>query len=263
MTFKRAAKMIGLGIVIFLLSGCSILNPKVEFGQKEVPPFPEKKERAEEALRDAAWEADRLTDIALNQAVAANRPSEEVRPLADASLLMGSVSRSVGSPRSVPNEEKTQAKDLAEKVIEYDADYDASLRKFEKKIEPLAGKDVEGTGVVQTTQWTLLIGGAFFLFFLSFVYKVLNSVMNVANPAVGGPMGLAGGMVKFGVGRLQSAFTQVLRGGERFKNRVSKEIDKQQFDKRTADAILNLFREEHERSQDEATQEAIRKLTRK
>jgi len=263
MTFRGIIKSVVLGAILMLAASCSILNPKVEFGQKEVPEFPEKKERAEESLRDASWEAHRLSQEALHQAIVGNRPSMEVRPLADASLLMGSVSRSVGSPRSIPDPVTSDPEELAEKVVEYDADYDHALRKFEKKLEPLVGKDVEGTGVIQTTQWTIILGGAAFIFFFSFIYKVLNNVMNIANPAVGGAMGVAGGVFKFGAGKLQQGFLQVLKGGERFKNRLQQEMHTQQFDKRTADAILKLFREEHERAQDEHTQEAVRTLTRK
>lgn len=263
MTLRRTLQSVGLGVAMYFLSGCSVLNPSVEFGQKKVPNFPEKSEKAREALRDAVWESLRLVNLGVGMAVAAGRPEEEVRPLSDASLLVGSVSRSVGSPRSVPDPDKTDPQKLAERLIEYDADFDAALKKFEKKLEPLAGKDVEGTGWIQTNQWTVIFAAAIGLFLFSFVYKVLNAVMNIANPAVGGVMGIGGGIAKFGAGKLQSAFVQVLKGGERFKDRVQKELAGSQFDKVTAEAILRLFREEHERAQDEGVQEAIRSLTRK
>lgn len=263
MTTSQLFKSVALGLTLFFLSGCSALNPSVEFWQKKVPQFPEKSARSQEALRDAVWMADWNIDLAKTLTVAAGRPEEEVRPLSDASLLLGSISRSVGSPQTVPNPEKTSAESLAVRLIEYDADYEAALKKFSKKLEPLVGKDVEGTGWIQTNQWTVIIAVVLAFFLFSFVYKVLNVVANVANPAVGSAMSLGSGLFKFGAGKLQSAFVQVLKGGERFKNRVQKEIADRQLDKVTADAILKLFREEHERAQDEATQEAIRTLTRK
>lgn len=248
---------------LVLLTGCGVLNPKVEFGQKKVPDFPTHTERQQEALRDAAWAAATLSERTVRTAIAADRPAEEIRPLEDTALLAGSVSVALGPPLSVPILTNDAPAKIAEKAVEKTADFNKDLRKFEEKIWKIEGKEVEGTGVIQTTQWTMLLGIGAALLLFSFIWKVLNTVMNVANPAVGAGMTVVGSGVKLGMGQLQKGFVQLLRGGENFKQTVTKAVGEQKLDEKTAALVLELFRQEHQKAQDETVQVAVQDLTRK
>jgi len=260
---KRALKVALATALIILAAGCGVLNPKVEFGQKEVPKFPDRPEKLEESLRDAAWQAAKISTWALDRANAAGRQYEEVRPLEELVLLTGSISTSVGPPRSLPRPFIDTPLRISERLVEQTAAYQSKVNSFAADIEDLEGKDVEGTGFIQTTQWTIIFVLIVAGFILTFVWRVLNTVAMTANPAVGMGMSAVGGVVKFGAGKLQQAFQQVLKGGERFKDRILKEVEEEKLDTKAAEAILRLFREEHERAQDEATQASIRELTRK
>ena len=248
-------------LVLVGLTGCGVLNPKVEFGKRKVPDFPEYTTRQQEALKDAAWAAAEISEQTVVSAVAADRPSEEIRPLEDVARLTGSVSEVLGPPRSLPLLTSDAPPKLSEKLLELTAKHDREIQQYKDKIEGYEGKKIEGTGIIQTHQWTILIVSAVGLFVFAFLWNVVAGIMQIANPAIGVGMSAAGSAVSFGAGQLQKAFVQVLKGGENFKKKVDAVVQEQQLDKKTAEAIVKLFTREQQQAQDQDVQVAVRTLT--
>lgn len=233
----------------FILTGCGSLLPKpVEFGQKKVQKFPEHREAQKEAERQAvklaAEKAREAEKIATADESAASLPAGESAELSEA------VGRSIGPPASTWTGEVTK---LTERLDKLTAKYNRLLEKFADKNDEVAGKKIEGTGFLQIPYF-LWLGIVFTV--LAVIYLVLKTVVNVAaagNPAVA--VGLKTAQVG---GRLLSrGFSQVVKGGEDFKNWVGKEVS----DSDLKNKILEQFASAHRETQDGDVQNLVKELT--
>lgn len=231
-----------------LLSGCSLIPKSVEFGQKKVRAFPThpaaqlESERQAVALAAArAREAEKIADADNSTAAI---------PAGESAELSEAVGRSIGPPSSAWSGE---AAALSRKLDGLTAKYNKLLDKFADRNDEFAGKKIEGTGFLQIPYF-VYIGGIFVIGWI--IWMVLRAVTTAAagaNPAVA--VGLKAAQV--GGRALSRGFSQLVKGGEQFKDEVKKEFS----DAEVQEKVLKLFRASHQTSQDADVQSLIKNLT--
>lgn len=234
-----------------LTTGCTLLSPgKKEFFQKEVPVFPQYSAKHDEKLRQAASRSAELSKTTWQAALVEGSSDAVVRPAADAAVLSGSVADSLGPPLAQPSKIIT-AEELAEALRREDAKYRAELQKFEKRLLPLAGKDVEGTGLFQVNYF-VWIGAIAVLGFIAFsVLKVVLTLASASNPVFGvgaGALNATGKMAG-------KAVSELVKGGQFFKQLVSDRLEPA-----IAEKVTEIFREAHERKQSDDVQTFVKAI---
>jgi hypothetical protein len=239
---------ITLFLVIFL-SGCGIIPKSVEFGQKKVREFPshtgaqrEAEKQAVALAADKARQAEKLAQI---------EGSSAEEPAAEAAELSEAVGRSLGPPLN-PWVKEPEA--LKTRLDTLTAKYDRLLDRFADRNDEMAGKKVEGTGFFQVPYFLWLGIVIVGLFSLWIILKTVANVAATANPgvAVGLNVAKAGGRV------ISKGFSQLLSGGEKFKEWVKSEV---KDNPELQEKILNQFRTSHEKAQDKDIQALVKKLT--
>lgn len=230
------------------LTGCGLIPKKVEFGQDKVEKFPQpstkRKEAERQAVKLAAEKAREAEKIAVQDGSAAAKPAGEAATLAE------SVSVSLGPPK-VPWSGEIEL--LKIRLDRLTAEHNAVLEKFAKQNDQNVGKKIEGTGWFSVPYFVYAGGFVALIFFGFIALKVALSLLAVANP------GVAVGMKVASVGgrAVSRAFSEVLDGGEAFKQRVQEKLPQ------VSDQVLELFREMQERRQSTETQRLIKELTAK
>lgn len=232
-----------------LTTGCSSLFPKaVEFGQDKVKSFPSHPKAQLESERQAiALAAEKAREA---ERIATEDDSLAAKPAGEAANLSESVSRSIGPP-SAPW--KGEVKALTERLDRLTSKYNNLLQSFKKDNDENAGKKIEGTGFLQVPYflWLGIVAAV-----IAIIWLVLKTVVNVA--AAGNP-GVAVGLKVAQVGgkALSRGFSQLISGGENFKNWLKKEVP----DDALQSKILEAFKQHHETAQDSDIKELVKNLT--
>lgn len=236
------------------LSGCGTLIPKnVEFFQDKVAAVPEATSRETETQKQAAKLAAARAKDTLIAAVAENASPSVVIPASDTATLTESVSTSVGQPL---HPSSLTAPELATKLDSAVASLGRRLDDFKEENNANSGKKIEGTGVFQISYF-VWIGLVLFIGFILFIavsvgWSILK-VFALTNP----PLAMGINVASMGAKTVSKGFTQLVRGGENFKDRVNAEI----ADKEIATKVLELFKSEQQKAQNEDVQEVVKHLT--
>lgn len=239
-------KFLLLIFLILVVGGCSTFFPKrVEFGQDKVQKFPESNAKRKEAERQAVALAAQKAREA--ERIAAEDQSAAEVPAGEAAELSEAVGRSLGPP-SKPWSGEVAA--LTAKVDKLTADYNSLLEKFRKQNDENVGKKIEDTGFLKIPYFAWVGGAALVVFVLLTLAKVFLSTLSMANPGVAVGLNVA----KMGAKGLSNAFSEVIKGGEAFKKRITK-------DQYSKDEILELFKQSHQIEHSADTQRVIQGLT--
>jgi hypothetical protein len=233
------------------MTGCNSLFPKpVEFGQDKVEKFPNHPKKQLEAERQAVSLA--ATKAREAERIATDDNSEAAKPAGEAADLSESVGRALGPPSDPWSGE---VKKLTERLDRLTNKYNGLLSDFQKDNDVNAGKKIEGTGFLQVPYflWLGIVAGVVMILWM--ILKTVANVAATANPgvAVGLKVAQAGGKV------LSRGFSQLLKGGEDFKNWLKKEVP----DETLQTKILEAFQTHHEKAQDSDVQNLVKELTNK
>jgi hypothetical protein len=242
-------------IYIFLLAlsltGCSILFPKkTEYFQDKVREMPSQSATHKEVQKEAAAFVADKTKQTVRAALDEKSSTNVLKPAIEAEVVADSLSGSIGKPLD-PWEKS--AKLLAERLDHLDAKLSEKLEDFREANDKNAGKKIEGTGLIQVGYFTQLL----ILAVLGIGAWLVIKVLGIFNPAVQvGSQVLSGGVR--GVGKIvKKGFTEVIKAGESFKEKVDQEFE----DPETRERILALFSQAHKENQSSDVQEVIKKLT--
>jgi len=250
MNARPTLKIAVVGFAL-LLTGCGTLIPKqVELFQKKVKPVPQLTVAQVEVQREAAWQAKAKTAETVEAALAEKSSPAVLAPARDAEKLTDAVAVSLGPPVSLAT---APATNTAERLLAAVGKVDKKLDAYTEKNEKLEGKKIEGTGLFQVPYLLWVAGIAAILFIVHLVLKTVLRAAAIANP--GAAAGLAGMNVADAV--IKKGFSQVLSGAEAFKNRVRTDFPD------VADEVLQVFRAEQERKQDQDVQAVVKQVTNK
>jgi hypothetical protein len=257
---KRSLWAAALLLSLLLTTGCSTLIPKnVEFGQDKVDKFPTPDEDFRETQRQAADLLSRQLDAIEENLLAEGSSPDEVRPVGEAASLADALSTSLGPPLKTFDLSAVKAWKgppllvLSDELERLTAEYIADVGEFAEDNDENAGKKIEGTGWLQIGYFSYIAIIAFLGFCGYIALKVVSTLGAAANPAVGLGLNIAKVPAKIA----SSALGHVLRGGEQFKNAVTKKANL------TSEEVLAMFREHQERAQDEQSKELVKHLTKK
>jgi hypothetical protein len=251
---NNPTKYVVLGFLlcaIFLaVGGCSLLLPKkVELGQDKVEKFPvatfAQKEVVKQAVARATVEAREAEKIAIMDSSLASIPAGNAASLTEA------VGRSLGPPAEPW---KAEVSLLAEKVDRLTSKFDKTVEKFAVENDKNQGKKIEGTGWFQMNYFGFIGIGLVVLWLLFIVAKVALGMVSAANPAVGLGLNVVG---RVGSAAVSKGFSEIIRGGENFKNAV-----KTKLEPAVAEKVLELFQNHHRMEQSPDTQKIVETLTR-
>jgi hypothetical protein len=247
----KAINLVGSLLVASALCGCMSLIPKpVEFGEKKVQAFPTLPESTVQAQCRVALRA-KISALQTVEAAEAEHSSTNVlNPARNTVNLTDALSGSLGEPRwfgydSDTNEAAALRRDTGKQQV--------AVRKFAAQDNKVAGKKIEGTGFL-SVPYFLYVGLILLALVIGFgVLKIFLTVASVSNPgaAVGvGALNVAGSVVSKG-------FSQLVQGGEDFKNWVETEIS----DSGLKQKILDAFTSSHQKAQDEDVQTLVKTVT--
>lgn len=230
-------------------AGCSSLIPKrVELGQDKVQRVPTPKPSEREVQRQAAKRAAEAAKQVLETAIQEDL-TPVIEPARDATVLTKSVSDSLGPPLKSASPTEPAAV-LAARLERAIAKLNERIEEFREDNDKNAGKKIEGTGWLSVPYFVWL-GGAFILF--GGAYMILKTIVSVAaagNPAVG--LGLSA--VQLGGRGAAALASQVLKGGQLFRERLAKE------DPAIRERVEQLFVSSQKEAQSPEIQAAVRQL---
>lgn len=228
------------------LVGCL---PNKEFGRKSVPKLPEKvtprfQETQKEGLTYVKYKLDDVWTYSLTNDVSTNLAADiyATKRVVDALCLQ------VGPPRY---EFKGNFTNLIRNIVGTVSEYDRQMDTFERKLEPLEGKKVEGSGWLSISYWTYYLIMAVVLVVLYITIKIL---LTIFAPEVAVGLNSAGRMTS---GMLSKAFSQLVAGGEAFKENLDKITDNRELQEK----IKHTFRTSQMAEQDKQVQNIVRTLT--
>jgi hypothetical protein len=244
-------KAILVSCLSFFLAGCFLLPKKVEFGQKEIKAVPAKTEKHDELDRQAADYVDRKVDEAYIAAIHEDSSTNVTKPLGQAHVVSDALSTSLGPPKTPYNNNPTN---LALSLDKGTATLNIKLEDYRDKMEPLIGKEIEGTGIIQMNYF-VMIGGIVLLFWIGSILFKIASVAGWFHPAVG----IGVNALKLPAKAIAKITSEVIEGGEEFKKRIEEEVT----DEATVNKIKEIFARSHQIKQSRDTQNAVRDLTRK
>jgi hypothetical protein len=237
-----------------LTAGCSSLWPaKKEFFQDKVHAVPEPKAGEKEIQRQAAQLAKEKAAETLQAAVQAEAPPAVTVPAKDTAILTDAVSESLGPPKSPATDEAAK---VAQELRTAIAKLNLRLDSFKKENNENIGHKVEGTGLFSVPYfvWLGIVGVLVFggLILLGVAWTALKAYA-LTNP----PVQLGVGAVQMGAGWLKKAFGEVVAGGEKFKQGLSKVVT----DPALQAKITELFNVSHERAQSSDVQAVVKEVT--
>lgn len=241
-------KLFSIFIAASFLVGCGLIPKKVELFQDRVKLAPEKngpqKESERQAVQLAAQKARVAEKIATIDGSAAAQPASEAASLSEATLL------SLGPPKQ---SWKDSTELLIDKLLKETAKLNDRMDNFKKENNENAGKKIEGTGLFSVPYIVWAGGFVIIIFVVGTLAWTALKVFAISNP----PVALGLGAAQLGARTTSRALSEVLRGGEAFKNRIKQEISDAALQKK----ILEVFRVEHERSQSTDVQQITQHLT--
>lgn len=229
-----------------LCSGCALFPKDVEFFQKKVKPVPELSDSARERQREAADYAAREIHDA-RQAQLRGDQTNAVSHVNNADRVAGALSQSMGPPLSPYTGRPDK---IASRILHDQAELNEDLQSYSDRTDTLAGKKIEGTGLIRMGYFTfvgLVIG------FFALIWVGLR-IYGIFNPVVGGATGIIG---RVAASTLHTGFTELVDGGQQFLQWVKDS----QFPAETKQWIENTFKLAHQTQQSPATQGVVDKLT--
>lgn len=243
-------KLLLLILLALNLTGCSLIPKKVELFQDKVHRFPAPSAKQVELQREAAQKANDKAAETLHQAIKENASPTLLVPAAETEKLTAVVAESIGAPEKSPDKVETDRliADLRAQL----ARLDSKVNSFAKDNDENAGKKIEGTGLVQVPYFAWAGGILVFLVVGWYVLRTVAGAAALANPgaAVGvGALNVAGSVVS-------KAFQQVVKGGEAFKDWVSKEISDPALKQEVLDAFMSL----HKTAQDQDVKSLVNQV---
>jgi len=222
----------------------------VELFQRKVKSFPEESAALVEYKKETAARANESASRAVLAAVAEHATTNVIAPALDTVILTKAVSDAEGPPLR-PSE--SPAPVLAKKLEVAVAKLDSKVNDYKEDVAKDAGKKIEGTGTISMPYLVyvglILLGG----FVLFTALKLALTVASAANP--GAAVGL--GLVNASTSLIGKGLSQVIKGGEEFKDWVKAEVNDPALQKK----ILSQFRTSQLSSQDQDVQELIKKVT--
>lgn len=252
-------KLRSLILVLFaasLLSGCGSLAPgRKEFFQDKVERVPEATSRERETEKQTVDLLRRRTQQTVVAAVLEKASPAVTEPAKDAAILADAVAVSVGPPKSaLPDDSKTS--EVANKLLAAVAKLDSRMESFREDVRSNEGRKIEGSGLFSVPYFVWL-GVVLVMVFIGFILLAIGwmalKAFAISNP----PLALATGAVSLGAKFAKNGFAQLLKGGETFKDAVSKKIE----DPAVAAKVLELFRTHQMQAQSPEVQDAIKELT--
>jgi hypothetical protein len=251
-------KLLLLIPLVLIFNGCGTLIPKrVEFFQDKVKKYPELTVSQKEVEKQAAQRAKESAAQTLQAALAEQSSTNVIAPATDTAKLTDAVALVVGPPAksSVAPAEK-----LAQEVRSIVAKQDRKEEAFKQDNNENAGKKIEGTGLLQIPYFVYV---GLIALVLIIAWHIAHTVLTglqaagVANPLVG--VGASVGLGAMNVTNTLAAkgFSQLVKGGEAFKDWVKKEVS----DPALQGKILEAFRINHQSSQDEEVQNVVKAVT--
>lgn len=240
------------------LTGCSSLIPKrVELGQDKVKPFPEAKSAEREVQRQVADRAAKLAAKTVEASISEGVTEKVLGPAKQTEVLTRSVATSLGPPAK-PASPGLSSEDLAQRLDRAVSDLNRRIDEFKQDNNENTGKKIEGTGFLQIPYFVYL--GIFLVFgFIAFVVITIAwaalKAYSLANP----PLAVGLNAVQLGGKGLANLASQLVRGGETFKQSVQAEFD----NPRIAERVLQIFKDSHQKEQSPENQILIKTLTKK
>jgi len=236
-------------LLAFLAAGCSSLIPKrVELGQEKVQKFPDHQKAQLDAERQAvALAAEKAREA---EKIATEDKSEAAKPAGEAADLSESVGRALGPPS---NPWRGEVIELTERLDRLTSKYNDLLVRFKKDNDENAGKKIEGTGFLQIPYFLYIGVIGLVIFVVWIVLRALVSVAAAGNPgvAVGMRVAQVGGKV------LSRGFSQLVKGGENFKEWLKREVPEEKLKEK----ILEAFKQHQTSAQDADVQTLVKDLT--
>ncbi len=225
-----------------------MIPKSVEFFQSKVHSVPTKSDYQVELERRVAFMAKEKTATAEKAAIAEESSEAVTVPLGDAVQLNDALSADLGAPAK---RHAGPVKELVVKLERKEAQLRDKVDDFADRNNKMAGKPVEGTGLIRIPYllWIGIIFGTLFL-----VWTGLK-IYSAFNPAVA--LGMQGTRIAGHV--LSKGFSQVLSGTERFKSRLSESS----LSDEARTEVLELLSHSQASAQDEDIQKVIQVLTRK
>lgn len=243
-----------LGLSALLLTGCGTLFPKpVEFGQDKVQRFPVLKDSERETQRQAAHRAKEEAARTLQAALNEGSSPLVIEPAVATTRLTDSVSLSLGPPKSIPND---TSEILARKLELAIAKLNYRIDEFRLDNDQNAGKKIEGTGWLSVPYFVWL-GGFLLVGFLGLIVIGVAWTALKAFAMTNPPLALGVNAVQLGARGATALAGQLLKGGEKFKERVVQEIE----DPALVERIKEIFRDEHEKAQSPENHQIVKHLT--
>lgn len=248
----EASKRIAILLAAVMLAGCSTLIPKkVELFQDKVKSFPEPSFSELEPQRQAALMAHEKAVQVVDAALAEQSSTNVVRPARQVERLTGAMTVAAGPPKK-PATVEPEA--LASQVLSGVNAQNKRVEDFKKQNDENAGKKIEGTGLIQVS-YIWWVGGIAALVFVLFTgAKLVLTILSAANPAAS--IGL--NVMNAAQSVVTKGFSQLVQGGENFKDWVNKEIQ----DEGLRDKILKAFQSQHKQAQDSDVQRTVENITR-
>lgn len=249
-------KTVSLLILALALSGCGTLIPKrVELFQDKVAKYPIVNAAEKEIQRQTASRAAEKAEETFRAALTTCASETVTKPALDTVKLTDAVSTSLGPPLN-PASVKTSSEELSTQLNTAVAKLNRRIDSFREDNDKNAGKKIEDTGLFKIPYFVWL-GGFLLLAFVGFlVLSVLWTFLKmygVSNPAVG--LGL--NAVSLGGKVTAGALSQVLKGGQKFKDRMAEQFPE------IKDKIIAAFHAAHKEEQSPEVQQAVAKLTEK
>jgi hypothetical protein len=238
-------------VVSLLSAGCAWMRPKaVEFGQSKVKPVPVTSPQETELQKQAADFVKTRTQKAKEKALVTQAAPEVVRAVTEAELVADGLSVSLGPPKDPWRDE---AERLAGLLKNQQARFDAQLDAYRKAVAPHVGKKIEGTGLLKIgyfQMWGLAIGAVLLI-------GLGLKIYGMANPVVGAGVAAVSAVGRIGAGVVSKAFSEVVAGGEAFKEYV----EKSPLTAEVKATVLDLFSRAHAEAQNDPAKEIVKKMT--
>jgi len=244
-------------VLALALTGClgTLVPKKVELFQDKVKAFPEQSDKLRELERQAIYQSHEKATETVVAALKENASTNVVLPARDTAKLTQAAMVAAGPPEKLPKPDDVT--NLVASVEQGVGKYNLKVEKFAKTSDENVGKKIEGTGLIQVPYF-LWLGGAIVVAFI--VYLALKAAKTALSGAAlvnpGAAVGL--GVLNVAQSVASKAVTQVVKGGEDFKDWVKKEFT---GDQSLQNKILDAFKVAHQTNQDQDVQAVVTTLT--
>lgn len=238
-------------LLAFGLVGCGTLIPKkVELFQDKVKQYPEYSDYSRQLEKQLAQRLQQKTAQTVEAALETKSSTNVVVPAREAERLAIANAVVMGPPEkpaTIPSEA------LAVKVESTAGKLDSKIDDFKKGNDENEGKKIEGTGLFQVPYFAWIGGIVALLALLYFAGKIALNVAAMVNPGAAVGLNVVNGISAVA----GKGFSQLIKGGENFKEWVTAEVKDADIQKK----VLDAFRTAQERAQDSDVQNAVIAVT--